>query len=218
MVLRIILCVKLTKSLYKEIYHQSGDDNIEDCPGHRLLEYLTLFALKRAGGGGYGNALRRDNLAARGSYGVAGCKPFGRDIDMSCHCGLHLAEKDVRGCVATGDEGANASHQRGKQRIERTCGGSKTAGNHCYHSCIIHHGGETYKTDDCYQCCLESLNGFPLCLEYAAHGCSLDESADECADEEQYSGMGEPRNLIVADAIHGEMDCCDEGTAECGTK
>ena len=30
--------------------------------------------------------------------------------------------------------------------------------------------------------------------------------------------MGEPRNLIVADALYGEVDGGDESSAECGTK
>ena len=54
--------------LHEEIYHKARDDDVEDGPGHRLLEYLALLALKRAGGGGDGYALRRDNLTAGGSH------------------------------------------------------------------------------------------------------------------------------------------------------
>ena len=208
-----------------EEHHQAVHEYPEDGKRHSLAHDVAVLALHVAGGGGNGNALRREQLTTLATGTVGGGQPVGLasadteegalvdESEVAGGGGLQLAEQDVGVGGTTGDKRSDGADERREEREEGAGEGHEALGNVVGHSGVVHQHGHGHEAADGDGGLLQVDGGLGEQLHQAAEREALDESADGGAEEYHESGIGEPAELEgVAD--DGQLELGDEALVE----
>lgn len=190
-----------------EEHHQAVHQDPEDGKRHCLTHDVTVLTLHIAGSRGDGDGLRREQFTTLRAGTVGSCQPVGFVTRYAKECALvhqsevaggsslELTEEDVGIRGTTRYEGTDRTNQRSEEREGSTRKQYQSLGNIVGHTRIVHQHGHSHKTADGHHRLLQVDGGLGQQLHQATEAHALNQSADDCTEENHQAGIRQPAEL-----------------------